>query len=325
VANRPLIDYALDAMRASGIEHVIVVVAPATGGEIRDELEGRSKSALLLSYVEQEPCRPGAAALLAARPLLDRRPALVYEGDGLVAGDVASHVAEFANAELDALLLTHPELPQPGGTAPDAGSSANYEDEPCPSLTQRRLAAAGILGPSAFDVLAKLHASAPPSEMLTLAAERLIGCGGAVATRGVEGSWVYDGSVQGLLDANRMVLDRIDGATRTDAPTVRIEGRVQIAPDAEIERTLVRGPAVIGSGAVIADSFIGPYSAVGDEARIVGTEIEYSVLLPHARIRNLGHRLEGSLVGRDARVCRDFAVPSALRLNVGQGAEVLIS
>ena len=46
--------------------------------------------------------------------------------------------------------------------------------------------------------------------------------------------------------------------------------------------------------------------------------------MPGASITHIGGRLVGSVVGRDARVFRDFSLPRALRLNVGDGGEVAL-
>ena len=68
------------------------------------------------------------------------------------------------------------------------------------------------------------------------------------------------------------------------------------------------------AAAEIRDAFVGPYSAVGAEVRLEGAELEHSIVLDHAVIRHIGHRLEDSLVGSGATVTRDFAflVPAAL-------------
>jgi glucose-1-phosphate thymidylyltransferase len=58
---------------------------------------------------------------------------------------------------------------------------------------------------------------------------------------------------------------------------------------------------------------------------IENAEVEHSIILPGASIQHLGGRLEGSIIGPGARVFRDFRLPRALRLNVGEGAEVALS
>ena len=121
----------------------------------------------------------------------------------------------------------------------------------------------------------------------------------------------------------------LDGLTHSppevDLDSVRIEGRVAIHRTAQIERTTIRGPAVIGGGAEISDTFIGPYSAIGPGARLDGAEVEHSIVLASACIRHVGHRIEASVIGAEAEIDHDFGVPSAVRLHVGRRSSVTLS
>jgi hypothetical protein len=58
---------------------------------------------------------------------------------------------------------------------------------------------------------------------------------------------------------------------------------------------------------------------------IEGAEVEHSIIMPEASIRHLGGRLEASIVGPRAEVFRDFRLPTALRLHVGEGAQVSLA
>jgi hypothetical protein len=58
---------------------------------------------------------------------------------------------------------------------------------------------------------------------------------------------------------------------------------------------------------------------------IENAEVEHSIILPGASIRHLGGRLEASVVGPRARIFRDFRLPRAYRVNVGEGAEIAIT
>jgi glucose-1-phosphate thymidylyltransferase len=74
----------------------------------------------------------------------------------------------------------------------------------------------------------------------------------------------------------------------------------------------------------VRDAYIGPYSAIGADVVVEGTEIEHSIVFPGAELRFVGTRLETSIIGKGARVVRSFGVPNALRLSIGDGAEVAL-
>jgi glucose-1-phosphate thymidylyltransferase len=99
---------------------------------------------------------------------------------------------------------------------------------------------------------------------------------------------------------------------------------VAIEAGARLERTTVRGPAIIGAGAVLRDAYIGPYTAVGPGVQIERAEVEYSIVLEGSSIRNLEGRVEASLIGKNVAISRSPALPRAYRFVVGDNAEIEI-
>ena len=98
-----------------------------------------------------------------------------------------------------------------------------------------------------------------------------------------------------------------------------------IDPTARLERTTVRGPAIIGPGATLTDAYVGPYTAIGAGVVVEGAEVEHSIVLDGAELRFVGSRVESSVIGAGARIVREFRPPSGLRLTLGAGAEVMLS
>jgi NDP-sugar pyrophosphorylase family protein len=142
----------------------------------------------------------------------------------------------------------------------------------------------------------------------------------------VDGAWRYDGTIDGVLEANTVSLDMLKrGRIGADHSHATIEGRVSIHPTAVLEGAKIRGPAYIGPGAQIIETYVGPYSSIGADVRLEGVEIERSIVLAGAQIRFPGRRLESSLVGQGAQIGRDYSLPSALRLRVGPYSDIQLS
>jgi glucose-1-phosphate thymidylyltransferase len=82
---------------------------------------------------------------------------------------------------------------------------------------------------------------------------------------------------------------------------------------------------VIGAGARIADSYVGPFTALADGVVLDRCEIEHSIVLERSRIVNVPRRIESSLIGRDAVVTASDAMPRAHRLMLGDSSRVELS
>ena len=129
-----------------------------------------------------------------------------------------------------------------------------------------------------------------------------------------------------MLQANRFFLSALrPGPVDARLENTDLQGPVVINQSARLSSAVVRGPVIIGAGVEVSDAYVGPYTSVGPEVVIENAEVENSILLPGASIRHLGGRLEASIVGRRARVFRDFRLPRAFRLTVGEGAEVALT
>ncbi|MGB9896157.1 MAG: glucose-1-phosphate thymidylyltransferase, partial [Thermoproteota archaeon] len=82
-------------------------------------------------------------------------------------------------------------------------------------------------------------------------------------------------------------------------------------------------PSVIGKNCLIENSYVGPYTSIGDDSRIVSSSVEYCVVLEGASIVGI-ERLEESLVGRHAKVTKHEGHRKILKLNVGDYSEVIL-
>jgi glucose-1-phosphate thymidylyltransferase len=156
--------------------------------------------------------------------------------------------------------------------------------------------------------------------------ERMAQLGGRVRALPADACWRYTGAADSALDLNRFLLsDLVAESPEPESPEAIVQGPVQMDSSAVLERATVRGPVVIGARARLIDAWVGPYTSIGEGVCVEGAEIENSILLGGTRISHLDQRLEASVVGPDATVCRDFRLPRALRLCVGDGATVSLT
>jgi glucose-1-phosphate thymidylyltransferase len=301
VANRPLLFHDLDALSGAGVLETTIAVDPSSGAAIRAAVGDATQWPMTIRYAECAAGTPLEQALGKARDALAREPLLVQHAGSMLRERIHPHIAAFAGEHLDALALRlH--------TALDLGTRDGGGHDGSLLLSERAIRILTAAG-GGFDPLLRVRAG-----------------GGHVRVQEVDGCLACSGRQDSLLEANRRILENlessVDAGSLVDA---RIQGSVAIHPTAHIERSLVRGPAIIGPRTRVVDSYVGPSTSIGADVLVEGTEIEYSIVLPGARLSFLGTRLEDSVIGRDARVRRAFEPPAAIRLEVGDGAQVVLS
>jgi glucose-1-phosphate thymidylyltransferase len=196
-------------------------------------------------------------------------------------------------------------------------------DRPREPASTLALAGVAAFTPAIFAAARAIAPSWRGRLELADAVTRLVGDGATVGAHVTDGWWACGGRPEALLEANRVVLDElVTSLEDVDLSEARVRGRVSIHPSARISSSVVRGPAIIGAGAQVYDARIGPYTSIGRDACVDGAEVEDSIVLPGALIQHLALRLEGSVIGTEAKIFRDFALPNAIRVWVGDGVEV---
>jgi len=326
VANKPVLFYGLEAMAEAGIREVGVIVAPETGGEIREAAGDGSRFGLSIHYIEQEAPLGLAHAVLTAEPFLGSSPFVMYLGDNLLRDGIRRLVDTFRSEEPDALILLTP-VPDPehyGVAELSDGRVTRLVEKPSEPRTDLALVGVYMFTPSVFEAARSIEPSGRGELEITDAIQALVDGGRRVDPHIVHGWWKDTGQVQDMLEANRLILDDLEERVDGELVDCRLEGRVVVEADARLERTTVRGPAIVGRGSHIADAYIGPFTAIGEEVRIRGAELEHSIVLSGSEISDLEYRIEASLIGRNVRIGRGPALPKAYRFVVGDNADVQI-
>lgn len=314
VANKPILLHAVEAMCTGGIRDVAVCVTRRRRALVHETIRAAaSGDGRCVEVIETEAQGP-IAGILAASDFLGDAPFLVQLGDGLLQDDIEG-LAHDACDTLDALVLVHRLSRQTSRQEPPAGASA--------ATLGRFVAQAGAQAfgggfvPTAVDQLYRHRRD----EDFTALTDSLRRSGARVDVRMVRGWQRYAGDASELLEMNRALLDQIDGQPDGSFDTrTRIEGRVSIHPTAVIEASVIRGPAIIGPGARVSHSFVGPYTSLGPDVWLEGAEVEHSIVLEGAQILHVGGRLEASVIGFGTRVVKDFSLPRSLRMQLGPGA-----
>jgi glucose-1-phosphate thymidylyltransferase len=330
IANRPILFYAIDALVAAGVTDIGIVVGDC-GAEIRRAVGDGGSFGVPITYIDQAEPRGLAHAVQVARPFVGSDDFVLYLGDNLLPGGIARIVDQFSAEQPDALIvLAHVAEPLCFGIA-------EFEDERLvrlvekPVATTSDLALVGVymFNAGVFDAIAGIGYSARGELEITDAIQRMIDDGRAVAAHVLSepgsgrATWKDAGSLEGLLEANRIVLDGV--SARVDARidrSVRVEGSVVVECGALLHDCVVRGPAIIGDGSIVANACVGPYTSIGDGCVVRCAQVEHSIVLEGSRLEDIAGRVVSSLIGRRCTVTGVSGTPRSHGLLLRDGSEV---
>jgi glucose-1-phosphate thymidylyltransferase len=321
IANRPIAHHVLDVLESAGVEEILVASSTEVSDQLHECLGARGSG---LRYISRPGPLDVAGALSLAAPVIDGDPCIVHVASGLLGEPLAPFLADVRSDLPDVVLVVH-QSSAPAGRLSAATQQMLHLAELDPARAALGMTGVWLFGPGAMCHMADAVWGDDGETDMTAVGERIEAAGGSVHVRLAEVWRRYTGNPLDLLELNRMALDSLRVDTRyPDNHGNSFEGRVWVHETAIVRSSVIVGPTVIGPGAQISDAYIGPYTSVGARARIEGSEIERSIVLRGASIMHIGGRLVSSVVGRNARVLRDFSLPRAVRLRVGDDAEVAL-
>jgi glucose-1-phosphate thymidylyltransferase len=326
VANKPVLFYGIEALVAAGIDEIVIVIAPETGAEIREAAGDGTAFGARITYVEQEAPLGLAHAVLTAEDALGGQAFAMYLGDNLLRDGITELVDSFRHDDHDALLLLT-QVPDPwhyGVAELDGERIVRLVEKPESPPSDLALVGVYLFGPKIFEAARAIEPSGRGELEITDAIQHLIDDGSQVESRTVSGWWKDTGQLADMLEANRLVLEDLVGGVEGELVASRVEGRVAVAPGARIERSRIRGPAIIGADATIVDAYVGPYTSVGERVTIERSEVEHSILLADCTVKDLESRMEASLLGRSVKLTRSESRPRTLSMIVGDRSEITL-
>jgi glucose-1-phosphate thymidylyltransferase len=301
IAGKPNLFYAVEDLVHCGITDIGVVISPETGDEVRNALGDGEQFGARFTYILQEAPLGIAHAVRTARPFLEDEPFVLYLGDNLLSGGIEHLVEEYRTNHPEAIVLLTPvEDPRAFGVAvlDERGQVVRLVEKPQDPPSNLALVGVYLFGPRIHRVIENLKPSGRGEYEITEAIQGLLDGGMPVVAHQVRGYWKDTGKPEDLLDGNRLVLSQLARCIKGELSGAEVVGEVVIEAGAKVIRSTVRGPAYIGPGAVVEDGFIGPYTAIGKNARVVSSEVEYSILMDEAEVRNLPYRLDSSILGQ---------------------------
>lgn len=324
VANKPVLFYGIEALKEAGIEEIGIVVGD-TKEEIKEAVGDGSRWGIRISYIEQEAPLGLAHAVKISEGFLGREPFVMYLGDNILKSGIKSLVEEFQGRKLNSLiLLTEVPNAQMFGVAElDDGKVVRLVEKPKKPKSNLALVGVYMFDFHIFEAVRAIKPSWRNELEITDAIQYLVDKGYEVHPHIVTGWWKDTGKIEDLLEANRLILESIEGKMEGNVDeTSKINGQVIVEKDTVIKNSIIRGPAIIGEKCEVVDSYIGPFTSIQKGCRIIKTELEHSIVLEGSEIQDVGGRIDDSLIGREVKIFKCPPKPSVFRFMVGDKSEI---
>ena len=326
VANKPILFYAIEAIRDAGIREIGVIVGH-TKQEIMDACGDGSRFGVEITYIEQSAPLGLAHAVKVARDFLMGRRFVMYLGDNLILDGIRAMVDEFRseNHASHILLARVPDPSQFGVAELADGRVVRLVEKPPEPQSDLALVGVYLFDQPVFDAVDAIRPSARGELEITDAIQWLVDHGYVVKPHVVTGWWKDTGKLEDMLEANRMLLDaqaippEIEGDVDTESS---VHFKVRVARGAEVVRSTIRGPAIIGAGTRIVDSYVGPFPSISEGCTLRNVEIEHSSVLAGSAIADIDGRIVDSLIGKNVEVARSPVKPRAFRFMLGDSSKV---
>ena len=305
IANKPMLMYGFDQLRASGIKEIGVILGPLQEG-IVDALGDGSKFGVKITYIEQPDPKGIAHAVLISRKFLGNSRFIVHLGDNLLKDDIPELAREFNRSEADAsVVLTRVKDPARFGVVElRNGKIVKLVEKPKEYISDLALAGVYFFRPSIFPAIEKLRPSWRNELEITDAIQTLLDTGGTITYHEVAGWWKDTGRPEDILEANRLVLRDLKFSVRGEIEeNATVSGSVDIGEGTIVrEGTVLKGPVVIGDHSEIGEGArVGPSASIGSRVKILRAEIEDSIVLDGTLI-DCSETIVDSIIGKGSRI-----------------------
>lgn len=326
VANRPVLVRGLESIRRIGLKDVAIVVGDRAA-QIEAVVGDGSELGLSLTYLTQPTPLGLAHAVSIARSYLGDSDFLLYLGDNVFAQGLAAPAESFrARRPAAHLVLSKVADPRRYGVAEldRAGVVRALVEKPRQPNSDLAVTGAYFFTAQVHEAVAAIRPSWRGELEITDAIAHLLAGGQQVTAEQYSGYWQDTGTVEELLECNRVLLEGlVTEVLGTIYPTTTCEGPVVVGPGARVSHSQLVGPVIIGADTTVHHSQIGPYVAVGQGCVVRDSGLRDSIALDGAVIRGIPG-IRHSLIGHQAELVRQADQGHAHRLVVGDHARAVL-
>ena len=326
IANKPMSEYGLDAIRDCGISDIAIIIGGTGSNKVKEYYGDGSKFNVRITYIEQESPKGIAHAINLCKEFIGDEKFLVFLGDNIIQKSINNIARKFESSDNDALiLLCEVENPERFGIA-DVKDNKITKIMEKPKDPPTNFAVTGIyfLTPKIFDIFARLKPSWRNELEITDALQILLEEKNKIAFEMITDYWKDTGTPQDIIHANMVILKKMTPYFKgKKANDVIIKGNVMVGDETIIGSGVeIEGPAIIGNNCVIdADSRIGPNTSIGNNSKIRKCNIENSIIMSNCEI-NSDVNIKDSIIAFNSDIRTNLENKTEKIFLLGEGTRI---
>ena len=319
LANKPMSQFCLEAISATGITAIAIIVGGVGSNKVREYYGTGEKFGVKITYIEQDEPRGIAHAIRLCKEFVNGEKFLVFLGDNIIQKSIKNSVENFKNSNYDAtVLLCEVNNPSRFGIA-------DVENEKILKITEKpknpvsNLAVTGIylLTPIIFEIIDNLKPSWRNELEITDALDSLLKQNDNISFERITDYWKDTGTPEDIIHANGEIIKKM---IEHSVPKIRnyITGNnTIIESDVKIQELVVIGENChISSG-----SSIGPNVSIGDNTTISVSSIKNSIIMKNCKINSTAE-IKNSIIANNSEI-KDKEGKEKIFL-LGEGSKVTL-
>jgi len=317
VANKPTVEYVVQALHDSGIRDVVMVVGYAKE-RIMNYFGNGKDFDVNIEYAEQKQQLGTAYAIKQVKDLVEGE-FLVLNGDNLVSEETITDLTEKHTGGISILTAARADatgyalVEERGGKVLKIIEGLTLKD------VHNVNTGIYIFGPDIFDAIEETLKSDLGEFGITDSIQRMVDAGYGVHASRTDHTWMDVIHSWNLLGVNARVLEDISESVHETAEVDgKIKGRVAVGSGSIIGKgSYIKGPVIIGRDCEIGPNVvIAPSTSIGDNVTIEPfAYIRNSVILDNTYIGS-GSTIKNSIIGENNLIESHFITESGKNLMI---------
>ncbi len=312
IANKPIIFYLIEKIANAGIRDIGIIVGD-TSDEIMAAIGNGQKWNVNITYIHQSYPLGLAHAVKTAQDFIENSKFIMLLGDNLFSMELGPIIQNFDSSSFNSSLLLH-KLEDPSGFGVAEVKNKKIVrllEKPANYVSNLIITGVYLFDKNIFPAIDQITPSKRGELEITDAIQSMLENGKNISFEITEGWWKDTGTLKDLLKANELVLS---GPVKHEA----------VIKNNVIENSTISNYVIIGKNCRLLNSYIGPYTSIGDNTFINNCSIENSILLEGSRLKDIKGKISSSLIGKNSRITGLKKQSPDISFFVGDNTEIYL-